>query len=361
MKSGVLGAALAATVLAAPAGAATVTGPFVDFAAEYTLGFADPAFTQPVRANTAFNDSRTVVSGGVEFRGAARGAIVNGRPELGFSISAGPVVGARASASVGFFDGLLLATPVEPRDLPSSLVFNLVTTFSGTVDGIGRVGAATTITADRDRLDRALADARSTANIFRQTTAATTSAFNRTLTFQVEPANSPGLVEDLRSGTVLTEQELNRRRREARARQARAIEECVAAARAANSHCAVGLAAPTAIWEPLAVSTVGLGVAFGGFINDQANLEIAPEASIDAFNSLTLDGIYITNPDNGAVIPFWIAGFSGLDYTLAEFRPTGENPFALDGPAVIPLPAAGWLLIGALAGLAGLGRLRRRA
>ena len=121
---------------------------------------------------------------------------------------------------------------------------------------------------------------------------------------------------------------------------------------------------PCAVLGPflrdLELLTVGIGVAFGGSFADelQTNFEIL------ASNSLNVEGLFVTDAATGEVIPFWIGGLSGVDYTIPEFAPEGLSPFAdpsPGGPAVIPLPAAGWLLLGALAGLAGLGRRRTRA
>jgi len=49
-------------------------------------------------------------------------------------------------------------------------------------------------------------------------------------------------------------------------------------------------------------------------------------------------------------------GFAGNDYALDDISLTFEDQNTV---AAVPLPAAGWLLVGSLAGLAGLGRRRR--
>jgi hypothetical protein len=373
MTRGFLGAALiAASIAAAPAGAATYSY-IVGFGANYSGGV--PGFRGSLSGGFGINDSRSVTQDvrGVptEVRGSTRAGIVGGQPSLGFSLGSGPADGSfgeafYAGASVGFFDGLLLAAPVRPNTLPTSLQFNLVTRVSGSYDvndefggGVigGNLGTSFAMSQDALLFETALRDAQRSRNLAIVNTGIPGS-FSTRRTFSLIPANTDDLLINVFSGATMTFAERDRLRRQELARQ-RA--ECAAIRARENDPGRVCFhIAPDITWQELQVATIGLGVAFGGaFV-----AEGLATSEILASNSLIVEGLYVTDGDTGDVIPMWIGGLSGVDYTLATYRPEGENPFAAlpdGGPAVIPLPAAGWLLLGALAGLAGLGRRRTRA
>ena len=359
MTRGLLGAALiAASITAAPAGAATYSY-IVGFGANYSGGF--PGFSGSLSGGFGINDSRSVTQnfGGVstEVRGSTRAGIVGGQPSLGFSLSSGPADGSvgasfSAGASVAFFDGLLLATPTRPNALPASLQFNLRTSVSGSIAGgnafgfvtpaAGRVGASLVTTLDGRLFDNALSRVQNSGTVARSRT--TFETFNQTLTFSSAPATLPDLVV-VGSGPnerVLTRTEWN-------ASYRRALEDCGRRARETNSQCAV----KSPLLRDYELLTVGIGAAFGGRFADelQTNFEIL------ASNSLNVEGLFVTDADTGEVIPFWIGGLSGVDYTLSEYAPEGLSPFAAEPVAPIPLPAAGWML---LAGLGMLAAVRKR-
>jgi hypothetical protein len=81
--------------------------------------------------------------------------------------------------------------------------------------------------------------------------------------------------------------------------------------------------------------------------------ELACSTSADFLNSLRFTGASVFDADGNAVTTT-VTSSSGFDY-LKGLEP--HSP-PVDPPSVIPLPAAGWLLLAGVAGLAGLRRRR---
>lgn len=76
---------------------------------------------------------------------------------------------------------------------------------------------------------------------------------------------------------------------------------------------------------------------------------------------------WLTSPDrllegslSAGVSGFFISGTNFVDNSTAEMSLSVEYVYR-DAPSVIPLPAAGWMLLSGMAGLGGLGWMRRRA
>ena len=305
-------------------------------------------FEEVIETSTPFSDTRSAQGSGfgpgsnAEITASTRAALVNGRPSLGFSMSTTPLQGnsrgLRARTAVAVFDGLMLAAPQPAASLPP-LTFNVQTTVSGTVDvtGLrtgddGKLGTAVAVTSDRNALVEAMQAAAVSGDVIDTRPGTPVTVANQPLTLTADTTALPEAVW-LTTGMPTTFSAFEAAYRDA-----------VARCRQTGGQC---LFPGAPVVGPYTVGNVGIGVAFGG----QMSAELMGAASVSASNSLDIEGIFATDPE-GEVVPMWIAGLSGIDYTLPEHAPDGPSPFPRVQPAPVPLPAPGLLLAACLGMLA---------
>lgn len=324
----------AAMLALAAAEASAVTQSTVRF------GFGAPRVADPISVSETFSQQGGSASGAARASSSSLGVRAETRDNAGTEVEA------------SYFETYTVLAPLLPTSGPYSLVFN--GTVSATIqdndfgfptapprpvgaDTFGNVAVGATLFDDLAQLDQAFLDAtNSTAPFYTQTVGTQTQRFG------VQPGAGGIVSQPVTQQQRIFSRQLLPPTVLASAGTSRTTSVLNRCGTATGASCAVSFLLPplTGAFAGPSVFELAVGVMLAGAISGDTGF-----SSLDAFNSLMIESAVLVDDTTDLIVPAFIFDESGRNLTLAAAAPAG-------GPAVIPLPSSGWMLLAAVSMMA---------